>query len=299
MPMAKLRATAIIALCAVVFLIASEIYFRRAGYASYPIYDVDDEIKYIPAVNQHGSVRNRNAWFFNDRHMGNASDWRPQIHPNLLLIGDSIVLGGNSFDHEDKLGPLLEKDLGGRYAVWSAAAGGWTNVNQMTYLDRNPDVLGNADAVIFEFFEGGFSGPATWPGYYIYPDHRPLILTEYLVHRSVLWRLANAGAVDFNASPTGPPDAVQLRRFKALAAGVAKDRKTVIFMYPTLENLRNAAAWRNEIAPLEEICRTAPAKCVDLAQEPAWSEKAYADDGVHPTVQGNKILAGILAKAMN
>jgi hypothetical protein len=57
------------------------------------------------------------------------------------LIGNSIVLGGNPFNHQDKLGPLLEKDLGGRYTIWSAAAGGWSNINEMTYLDRNTDVV--------------------------------------------------------------------------------------------------------------------------------------------------------------
>ncbi|MGB6177640.1 MAG: hypothetical protein WBF43_15200, partial [Methylocella sp.] len=96
-------------------LISSEFYLRHAGYGSYPIYDIDNAIKYIRAANQHGRFRNRYAWFFNDRHMGNISNWRPEIHPNLLLIGNSIVLGNNTFYPEDKLGPLLEKDSGGRY----------------------------------------------------------------------------------------------------------------------------------------------------------------------------------------
>jgi hypothetical protein len=50
------------------------------------------------------------------------------------LIGNGIVFDGNAFTHEDKLGSLLEKNLGGRYAVWSVAGGGWTNVNEMAYL---------------------------------------------------------------------------------------------------------------------------------------------------------------------
>ena len=54
----------------ILLFISSEVYLRYAGFASYPIYDVDAQIKYIPAANQHGSFLNRNAWFFNDRHMG-------------------------------------------------------------------------------------------------------------------------------------------------------------------------------------------------------------------------------------
>jgi len=80
--------------------------------------------------NQHGWFRNHDAWFFNNRHMENISNWSPEIHPNLLLIGNSIVLGGDTFKPEDRLWPLLEKDLGGRYTVWPVAANTWTNVNE-------------------------------------------------------------------------------------------------------------------------------------------------------------------------
>jgi hypothetical protein len=54
--------------------------------------------------------------------------------------------------------------------VWSVAAGGWTNVNEMVYLDRNPDVLQNADTVIVEHMGGGLAAANPWPGYYVFPD---------------------------------------------------------------------------------------------------------------------------------
>jgi hypothetical protein len=281
--------------------ISSEIYLRYAGFGSYPIYDIDNEIQYIPAANQHGRFRNRDAWFFNNRHMENISNWSREIHPNLLLIGDSIVLGGDTFNPEDRLGPLLEKDLGGRYTVWSVAANAWSNVNWMTYLDRNADVLHNADAVITEYSEDDLVAPAVWPGYYVYPDHKPWILTGYLFVRSMLYRLrlAQVAFLNVDSTPTRMPDEAQLQRFKKLVASVAKDHKMVIFIYPTLENLQNKSAWLEVIAPIEGLCRTTTAKCVDIAQAPAWNERAYTSDGVHPTVEGNKILASILVNAMN
>ncbi|MGH6822913.1 MAG: SGNH/GDSL hydrolase family protein [Methylocella sp.] len=280
-------------------LISSEIYLRYAGYGSYPIYDVDNDIRYIPAANQHGRFRNLYTWFFNNRHMGNILNWSPEIHPNLLLIGNSIVLGGNTFTPEDKLGPLLAKDLGGRSTVWSVAAGGWTNVNVMTYLDRNADVLHNADAVIIEYAENHLIAPAAWPGYYIYPDHKPWILTGYIFSRAVRRRLAGAGFLHFESPPTGMPDAAQLQRFKELVTSLAKQHKIVIFNYPRLKNLQNKSAWLEVVAPIESLCRTTMAKCVDIAQAPAWNERAYTSDGIHPTVEGNKILASILANAIN
>jgi len=73
----------------------------------------------------------------------------------------------------------------------------------------------------------------------------------------------------------------------------------VIFIYPTIENLQNKSAWLEVIASIEGLCRTTMAKRVDIAQEPAWNERAYTSDGIHPTVEVNKILASILSKAMD
>ena len=107
------RFVLIVIICAALLgLISSEIFLSFAGFGSYPIYDIDNEIKYIPAANQHGRFLNRNAWYFNDRHMGNISNWHQEKHPDFLLIDNSIVLGGNPINHDDKLGPLLEKELG-------------------------------------------------------------------------------------------------------------------------------------------------------------------------------------------
>ena len=49
---------------------SSEIFLRYAGFASYPVYDVDAQIKYIPAANQHGSFLNHSAWYFNNQAHG-------------------------------------------------------------------------------------------------------------------------------------------------------------------------------------------------------------------------------------
>lgn len=292
--------TATVVLCAVVFgFVSSEWYLYSAGYGSYPIYDVDHEIKYIPAANQQGHFLNRNAWYFNDRHMGNKANWDPAKHPNVVLVGNSIVLGGNPFNHDDKLGPLLEKDLGGGTTVWSAAAGGWSNVNEMVYLDRNADVLQNANAVIIEYMEGGLSAPNPWPGYYVFPDHKGLSLTSYAIGKYVVRPLLGRVTTDFGSLPvTGATDPAQLQRFKTLVSNIVKDRKLVIFMYPMLKNLQNKPGWLAATAPIQEICRDFALTCIDVAQKPNWTESAYSADGVHPTVSGNKTLASILAKTL-
>ena len=97
----------------------------------------------------------------------------------------------------------------------------------------------------------------------------------------------------------GRDEAGRLARFKALVTSIGKDRKLVIFLYPTGANLRNKLAWQNMIAPIVELCRAAAAKCVDIAQAPGWNESAYFGDGVHQTAEGTKILASLLARAVD
>jgi hypothetical protein len=286
--------------CLTVIAISSEIGLRLLGAGSYPLYDIDDEIKYIPSANQHGTYFNRYAWHFNDRHMASRFNWSAEKHPNLVLVGNSIVLGGNTSKHDEKLGALLEKELMGRYIVWPVAAGGWSNVNEMAYLDRNADVLQNADAVIIEFMEGGLSLTAPWPGYDVFPDERPWLLTAHIVREMWLSLLAQKTFRDFGSLPQfGVPDKHELERFRTLVTTIVKERKLVIFLYPTVTNLRNQSQWQRAIAPVMELCRVRAAKCVDIAQVPAWNESAYFGDGVHQTAKGTKILASILASAVN
>jgi hypothetical protein len=297
----SLRRTAIIALTSLaVILICSEVGLRLAGAGFYPLYDIDDEIKYIPSADQHGSYLNRYVWHFNNRHMASRFEWSADQHPNLLLLGNSIVLGGATSRYEEKLGARLEEALKGQYRVWAVAAGGWTNINEMAYLDRNADVWRNADAVVIEFMQSGLSAPTLWAGYDVAPDRKPWLLTAYVLRQH--WRslLAKRRPPEYGAVPfTGPPDKNQLARFKALVTSISKDRKLVIFFYPTGANLRNKLEWQNMIAPIVELCRVTAAKCLDIAQASEWNESAYFGDGVHQTAEGTKILASLLARAVD
>ncbi len=77
----RLRQGVMIALaCIAAILICSEAGFQPAGAGSYPLYEIGDEIKYVPAADQHGAFLNCYAWHFNDRYMGSSSDWTAQKH---------------------------------------------------------------------------------------------------------------------------------------------------------------------------------------------------------------------------
>lgn len=296
------RGRVIVPICSILsILIFVEVFVRFLGFGSFPLYDLDADMKYIPSANQHGAFLNRNDWFFNDRHMGNKTNWTPDTHPDVLLVGNSVVMGGLPYKHEEKLGPLLQKDLGPRYAVWSAAAGGWSNVNEIAYLEHNQDVVQNADVVVLEYMSSGLAMPSSWPGYYVFPDQRPSSVASYVFGKYVVPRIFGKLINDSGAlPPTGEADPAQLRRFTALVASLASTRSLVIFMYPTKDELRNRVGWAAATAPIRETsCVDDRAICIDLAGQGAWTPDLYRNDGVHPNVAGNKVLAAILAAAIN
>ena len=100
-----------------------EIAIRISGIIDFPLYDADNHIGYIPKPNQSGSFLRTHDWQFNSLSMG-ASEFKPSdTVVDTLLIGDSVVLGGNPYKQSDRLGPQLQKIRGGN--VWPISAGSW------------------------------------------------------------------------------------------------------------------------------------------------------------------------------
>jgi hypothetical protein len=83
---------------------------RAFGLVDFPLYEANAQIGYIPAANQEGSFLNKNAWQFNALHMG-APAFAPNPARDVLLVGDSLVYGGNAYRQSERLGPTLQAQL--------------------------------------------------------------------------------------------------------------------------------------------------------------------------------------------
>ena len=94
----------IVALAGIIF--AGELVVRYKGMVDFPLYDANSVIGYIPSANQKGSFLNKHTWEFNSLHMG-STDFLTSPATDILLIGDSIVLGGNPLGQSERLGPQL------------------------------------------------------------------------------------------------------------------------------------------------------------------------------------------------
>src|SRR5262249_11242049 len=107
-------------------LLCVEIGARVSGIGDFPLYIQDAEIGFIAAPNQSGAFLRKNDWMFNEYSMASGA-YLPSNEDNTLLIGDSIVQGGNPLAQREKLGPQLERLLG--YPVWPVGVGGWALLN--------------------------------------------------------------------------------------------------------------------------------------------------------------------------
>jgi hypothetical protein len=282
-------------------ILGTELAVRLGGLVNFPVYHVDAEIGYIPKANQAGAFLDRNSWVFNDRSMGTALPWSP-ARPGILLIGNSIVMGGNVFDQKNKLGPLLQQQMGDTFTIWPIAAGGWTNANEMVYLKRNAVVTASPRFFIWEFMSGGLSGLSVWQSDLTWPRDRPIWATWYVFRRYILPRIYHG--VPSELPPVGATTPTLLASFKdcvaALARSVGKSHPGILLLYPTQLQYRVARRgqeWLPERSDLEAIAATNGLIILDVAQRHEWNESFYRADGVHPTVAGNAILARIIAAA--
>jgi len=281
--------------------ITTEIGVRAAGMVDFPVYNHNDSIGYIVKPNQSGKFLDRNSWAFNDLSMPIAEAWNPKLRPNLLLIGNSIIMGGNPYDQKDKVTPLLQAKLGDNVSVWPLATGGWTIVNEAAYLEQHPEVARSANYFIWEYMQGGLSQLASWHGDYVFPSHRPLWATGYVLRRYILPKFIHFGSAS-ELPPTGDLDSANLARFErqidVLCRAVGKDTSGTIFLYPNKAQLlmeRQGKEWLPERGTLLGVAKAHHLRVVDLAANPEWNGSFYRE-GTHPTVEGNQVITSVLKR---
>ncbi|MET3106063.1 lysophospholipase L1-like esterase [Oxalobacteraceae bacterium GrIS 1.18] len=283
----------------IVCLLVGEAGARIAGIVDFPLYSTGDDIGYIPKPSQSGKFLNKNDWVFNDKSMGIDKNWDPRNHFNILLIGNSIIMGGNPYAQQQKIAPLVQKSLTGNQILWPIATGGWSVVNETAYLEQNPEVAKAANFFVWEYMHGELSQLSQWRGHYVFPDEKPVSALWYAVRRYVLPRF-----VAFNMDelpPVGSTGEDHLKHFAiqldALSKAAGHKPAGILLLYPTeqeLELSRSGGEWLEERPMLEKLAGIFGITVIDVATRLEWTSDMYRD-GIHPTVAGNIVLAKIIA----
>jgi len=271
----------------IVTYVGLEIVVRLAGLGSFPVYVRDSAVGYYLMPNQHGVFLDRIHWFVNSDGFVNDRDFTDS-HPSSLLVGDSIVYGGNPVDWDCRVGTLAGKYS--RRATWVAAAGGWNLLNELAFLEQYRRIVGKVDRLIFVLNSGDFGEAGQWTGELAFPTRHPLSLFPYLIRRYLLAHPAELPPVNITATgQTWQPEFDRLLR--------ASPERVTIILYPDRADYSDKSAWAQHTAAIRQYgARHRNLKFVDLTQETSW-RGSYYSDGIHPTCAGNHALAGIVAAA--
>lgn len=295
----KLLRRAFIAVALIV--ISLEFTIRAAGLVDVPIYKIGSDIQYIPQPNQSGTFLDKNDWHFNNLSMPIGVDFLP-THPSIFLIGNSIVMGGQPYKQKDKLTPQMQSLLGHEPVIWPIATGGWTEINEIAYLSNHREIEESADYIVWEYMTGGLSRATPWAGEYTFPIHKPAYATYYVLRRYVMPRVFPSTAAMNELPVTGEATKENIDKFDAeighLTHHIGRPGKGFIWLYPDasqLKTARDGAEWLPERHTIEELAQKHGLRIVDIATMPEWKATLYRE-GIHPTVEGNRVLATILAR---
>jgi hypothetical protein len=266
------------------FVLLGEGAVRVAGLADSPLYDATPEVGYVARPNQSGQFL-RNHWAINDRGMIDPRKFDPASRP-VLVLGDSIIFGGNPFDQSERVASLLQAMRPGQ-AVYPVAAGGWSLANVLAYLRVNPDVAASASRFLFVVNEDDFGPASAWKCETYNPTKRPL---------SHLWWATRKYVLPPDCEVETPPQLVPRPRDLArdLDAFMATYGERVRFvLYPKRDALDRDFSARL----LGLSARIAPAQVLNLARAGGWSTEMYKDH-LHPNHPGNAALARVLSSLL-
>lgn len=272
-------------------LISAEVAARLLGVVDFPLYEANSRVGYIPAPSQSGAFMRVNTWQFNSLSMG-AAEFTPS-RGDVLLVGDSIVLGGNPYKQDERLGPQLTKRLS--VNVWPIAAGSWALRNELAYLREHREVVRATHSIVFVLNSGDFGPASSWACDLTHPRVKPAVALAYLARKYVYdWKGCGPAPAETRV-PAGDwrPE---LREF--LDSESARGKRVAFFLYPTRDEARDAQRLRVDLeANTAELRQNGAQEIYSIGRDPRWNSNEYRDE-IHPTAAGMQSLAEVMASSL-
>lgn len=237
---------------------------------------------------------------------------KPQGKMRILMVGDSVLNGGNPTDQKETITELFEARLRATkrpVEVLNASAGSWGIGNEWGYIRKFG--LFESDAVILEISTHDLTQPTSTservgndPNY---PTQPPLLALQEAWTRYTRPQLASI--FHFQSPPTEvPPPLPQdldlqfkqnMQELKVLAKLVdAKNIPFFVMFMPQLDNLMPTASTPKYKFEFLKLCKEIQILVIDVHAK--WSNlppakvKTYFRDNFHPAVPGNQAAADLL-----
>ncbi|MET3666101.1 hypothetical protein [Caulobacter sp. 1776] len=224
---------------------------------------------------------NSKDWVFNERSMGTGRHFETTVAEiDTLLIGDSVVSGGNPYRQAERLGPQLENAAGGR--VWPISANSWSVSNELAYLRANPDVVAKVDRLVFVWNSSDLRLASEWRTELTHPTHRPTWGLAYLVRRRL-----------FSPYIAPRPDVDALPLWREFLASTGKP--VTIVAFPSRAEAADPGLRQRRLIDQVGRLRIDRVKLIDIGADSRWGPSFYRDD-LHPSPAGTGLLAQIVAE---
>lgn len=280
--MKRFKIAAAVAALTVISLGGGETAARLLHVADIPVYRADPVLGYIPQPSQSGVFLRKNDWFFNARSFGMRE--KCSVGPkSILLLGDSVVLGGVWVPQNDKLGPNIAMATGS--PVCPLSAGSWSIENELRAVRISPDLL-NMGTIILVSNSGDFGEPSAWQSERTHPTNRPVSHLLYAANKKLN---PVSEATDAVVTPAATAQwQNSLRSFLKSYKG-----KFVWIIYPTKNQMRVGSTAFDQAKAIVKNRGV----IVDISRDPRWNVSLYRDS-IHPSVEGNRVLSQIITGAL-
>jgi lysophospholipase L1-like esterase len=235
---------------------------------------------------------------------------KPPSVLRLLMVGDSVLNGGNPTDQSETITELFQtlvQSTGQPAEVLNASAGSWGIGNQLGYLQQFG--IFDSDAVVLQIGAHDLYQPTSTseklgrdPNF---PDRRPLLAIQELWVRYLLPRLHQqfAGSMPITAiSPSFDPTITALRNRQHLSAAInlvqAHRRPVFILFIPGYPQVVSPVAPTPYKAEFLQVVQSLNAPIIDMQLRwqalPPATIASYFRDEVHLTVAGHRVIATAL-----
>jgi len=299
---------------ALFFLIVTEVIMRVAFGLGSPVLmqaDADTGYRFRPnqIVSRFGKKTEYNQ--YSQRSKPIKAN-KPQGTLRILMVGDSVLNGGNPTDQKQIISELFKARLITkiRYVeVLNASAGSWGIGNELGYIRKFGTF--ESDAVILELSTHDLTQPTSTservgndPNY---PTQPPLLALQEAWTRYTWPKLAGIFSVQSAPTEIPPPSALDpdlqfkqnMQELKVLARLVnAKKIPLFVMFMPQLDNLVPTANTPKYKSEFLKLCKKIQVPVIDVHAN--WSNlqkatvKTYFRDNFHPDVPGNQAAANLL-----
>ena len=270
----------------ITLLLIAEASVRILGISNVPIREVSNTYGYIPRASQSGRFL-LNDWAINAMHMITSAEFTTRDN-EVLLVGDSVLFGGNRLSQKQRVGEQLDMRLK-KTSSYTIADGSWGFKNGLNYIEQNLDEIRGTETIIFVLNSGDFGTPSSWRCTSYHPIDRPYSHLVFAV-RKYFW----PACLNKTPSHLVVPDYNYVEKLQEIHRALNQPRLIILLYQNKSEFSENLT-----LKPLLDSQVLQYAEVFELTDYYNIWELNYYTDSIHPNAAGAAALADILKEVLN